>query len=76
MTETEIIKKIISTALLKEINEIDENDMRRLAPYITLDTAKDNKTYYWYLDCDGIEVVSNTSGNIIEVEDTRDFFNI
>ena len=74
MKELEIKRKLIAKALLKGINEIDNEDIERLNQYITINQGKDGNCYYWYLDCDNVEVISDMAGNIIDVEDSAQFF--
>ena len=76
MNELQIKKRLIAEATLRDIQEIDDNDVARLDEYITLNYAKNGKIYYWYLDCDGVEVVSDINGNIIKVDNTMDCFGI
>ena len=54
----------------------DEEDIERLNEYITLNKATDGNYYYWYLDCDELEVISDINGNIIKVDDSEVFFGI
>jgi len=70
----EIERKLIANVYYKEINDIDDSDIERLSQYITINQAKDGNCYYWYLDCDNVEVISDMAGNIIDVEDSAQFF--
>lgn len=76
MEELEIKRKLIAVATLRDVQEIDNEDIKRLSQYITINEAKDGNIYYWYLDCDGIEEVADINGNIVKIDDTMDFFGI
>lgn len=76
MEKLKIQKNLIAEALNKNVNEIENEDVKRLEQYITVNEAVDGKDYYWYCDCDNVEAVADMNGRIINIEDTNKFFNI
>lgn len=76
MDEKLLKKIVIAKALRSSVEEITDDDVSRLEQYITINKAANGKEYIWYFDCDECEAVADMQGNIVEINNTADFFGI
>ena len=76
MDEKLLKKIVIAKALRSSVEQITDDDVSRLEQYITINTATNGKEYMWYFDCDECEAVCDMQGNIMEIDNTEEFFGI